>query len=226
MAERRLPDYFTIPQAQDYDDVVSQLDMDIQEEGGPRSFLGMIRTGRRSSQHFCYNVLSPLTQIAMFMSDDQAVEYGNRTASATLAGAVFGHIINEAVYPGINQALGVYGTSEKYVAINSNMLGGAKEKYTSKDTTVAQRLKIGYSAMAARMFSSMDTQTIQTIDHWSKDVVAEPYQEPYFVFGVGFALYAGWDRYTDRMIEDGRGEEVILVHDHVDEPTLPDDVSE
>ena len=201
-----LPEYFAIPDSDDLDDIVDSLDQDIKEEGDAALFLGMIRYERRTSGLFNNHVLRPLSMYALSMEDTDVEGHlrdtQHKRANALLSGMIFGHLINESVYPRIGDVYRPYG----FVYINMNFLNHSQLVEHAKlgGIETGQGRRFGYIAMASAQLQTLSEASLEKIDSWSGELVDPGAHRQTFRDGLGFSMYAAWDEYTDRMDEEGR----------------------
>lgn len=99
----RLEENFRLPSPDDLDDSIAGIDSDIKQEGSAAAFMTMIRDGRKSWESMENRVLAPLAQFAIhyvdLLSDMGTIHDTTPVARAVTKGMLFGHIVNEGVYP-------------------------------------------------------------------------------------------------------------------------------
>jgi len=212
--QHTLPENFQLPTAEDYDTVVARLDEAVQEEGSARLFLGKIRHERRNGYSFQMRTLQPLARTALSLEEmDErglSLDRDHSMANAALAGMVYGHLANEASYPLVGELHHPYDP----ISVTLSMLGGAEASFLKNEgmRTPFGR-QIGYTAMAGYVLRQLSEQSRHVVHGWSEEVIYPSVHHKSFVYGFGTALYAAWDLYSDKLIAEGRADEVALVHE-------------
>lgn len=206
-----LPENFQLPTPDNYDTVVANLDDAIQEEGSARLFLGKIRYERRHSFNFQMQTLRPLARTALTLEEMNeqglSLDSDHPMANAALAGMLYGHFANEASYPLLNEHYYPYSN----IAVNLSMLGDAKVPFRKNEGMLtAFGRQIGYTAMAGHMLRQLSEPSRRVVDDWSKEAIYPSNHHHSFVYGFGLSLYAAWDVYSDKLIAEGREDEVAL----------------
>jgi len=214
------PEYFKVPAGPDYDDLIAGLQDDIEEEGGVRAFLGMIRSERSGSQSFDKSFLLPAGYHALSLEDGYTKEYtmdlpgmgptklisyiardrNHLKANAIMSGMTFGHLMNESNYPEIHTQAIYHG-----IYVNKALMGDQVENFEragGRNTLTGRR--IAYRAMAGYMLGQLNNTSIQTVRTWADELIPNSDFRSDFMYGIGISLYAGWDDYTDMLVQDGR----------------------
>jgi hypothetical protein len=201
-----LPESFNTPSGQDLDDLILGLDQDIREEGDASLFLGLIRYERRNSAIFDLHVLRPLARYALYVeptdSDSQIIDTQHKSANAMMSGMLFGHIVNEAAYPSlceryfpyrqIDVSLGALDYTQLTEFANKGAMGTGEGR------------QLAYEANANVQINALDALSTKAIDGWASDLIPRPENRRLFRMGVGFAMYAAWDTYSDQLLSEGR----------------------
>jgi hypothetical protein len=201
-----LPEYFRLPDSHDHDDLIEGLQKDIDDEGGPRLYLGMIRYQRRMSERFHMRVLNPLSNHALLLEEKNemglTVDRDHRLANAALSGMLFGHVLSEGVYPGLSRIHRTYSA----IGVNTHFMDDkTSETFEMNGTTsTVEGLRIGYTAMAQTVLNGMSGTTIDILKGWSDETLLHPAHQSSFIHGVGLVLYANWDYYADLLSDEGR----------------------
>lgn len=208
----RLPEYFILPKGPDLDDVIDDVHRDVVEEAGARLYLQNLRKARSGGILYDTNVLQHCAQQALGMEpvhkNNKIMDRSHTLANSVLSGMLFGHVVNEGVYPGI----GTTNTPYKRFWVNAAMLGESEQEYDLLGGVATREGAVfGYRVMADYVLNSLSGRSIGQVESWSQDVIPWRDMRENFVFGFGLALYAGWDVYTDLLLAEGRHEEVELI---------------
>ena len=212
-----LPESFQLPTSDNYDTLVDDLHDEIIEEGGAEFLLGKVRYERRNSPTFHIDILQPMAKLALGL---EIMKPGTRVAedsdhllaNSVVSGMLFGNLMNESFYPLLNMSSKFKPYSKLFVY--SNMMGDLRSEYDASgqvETLLGRR--IGYRAMSNFVINQMSDESLTKINSWSDNLVTEPALKPFFLQGVGMSFFTAWDIYSDLMIRDGRGDEVMLVDD-------------
>lgn len=203
----RLPSWFELPTPSDLDDVIENLNQDIIEEGGPSAFLGEVRNTRRSWRSMEYNVLRPLSVHAFCYEDIRALGKPPKTdlaiSRAALSGMLFGHIVNEGVYPNALYEK----TYHTDTPINPELTDEFEDFEALWEKDQPKAYKLGVQAMSTLFIDSLSDTSLQTLSQWGGVTVGADRMQ-HFNFGFGTSLYLAWDAYSDAMLASGNVEKV------------------
>ncbi len=200
----KLPENFKMPSLNDYNDVIQGMDDDIQEIGGAREFLGLIRSQRRSWMSFNGTMLMPAALHVLAMEeqdvDGSLRDQKHTIANIALAGMVFGHIANEALFPLMNQTVQPYLS----IPIHTTLLDDVESAYRKVGgNTTPRGRQIGFSAMSAHILNQLNIDSVVSLNRWSLDIPDSMSGQNNFISGFGLALYAACDAYVHKMQQEG-----------------------
>ena len=213
MLQRKiLPESFHLACGAEYDAHIEKLNDEINQEGDASLYLGKIRYERRNHGSFYLGALAPLARLALSLEVKSPLSsmgtegVPHALAHTAMAGMIFGHLINERIYPDtfLKQ------TPYKEIPVYENLMSEAMI-----DAVVALRnapgwRTVGYRAMAHYMTQQLSDNSLESINRWSSEVIDNTNQRPHFLPGLGLALYTAWDTYSDLMTTEGRGNEVRI----------------
>lgn len=203
----RLESSFRLPTPDDFDDCIAGMDQDIKEEGGPAAFLGTIRSARTNWESMENGVIRPLVRHAFNFEDPlysgRPPQTNLEISRAAFSGMLFGHILNEGLYPRM-QSVRPYNTN---TPINAALISESSnfEALWAKDQPLAYGL--GVQAMSSLFIGSLSTQSLEILSAWGESMVGER-RTGYFNFGFGTSLYLAWDAYSDMVLASGGAEQV------------------
>jgi len=206
-----LPESFYLPTGAQLDETIEQLHQDIQQEGSALFYLGAMRQARRSSQRFNNRVLAPLAARSLRLENEDSngrmQEPDHLRANTAMAGMIFGHMINEPHYPLLTERYHPY----HQMVVNIDLLGTSLPEFISaKGIETPRGRQIGYSAMAGYCLNELNDQSSEYIREWAEEVIHVPERRTVFAFGIGLALYGAKYLYGERLIIDGREEDVTM----------------
>jgi hypothetical protein len=213
-----LPESFNTPNGNDLDDLIDGLDEDIQMEGDASLFLGLVRYERRNSYTFSERVLRPMAQYALGAeytdSDDHIIDRQHKAANAMMSGMIFGHLINEAVYPSLCSIYFPYHS----MPVDLRALNHAQlvEFAEAGAMVTGKGRRIVHETNARIQLNALEPRSVETIDRWASDLIPSTENHLLFRTGVGFAMNAVWDTYTDQLTSEGREYTPLYVTTSVD----------
>lgn len=199
---------FELPSPASFDDYIAGIDSDIQEEGGPAAFLGMIRAERRDWESMENGVLRPLLRHAFNYEDPRCGGNAPKTdllmAKAALSGMLFGHIVNEGAYPRMLHVR-PYNTN---TPINTELAADFTDFEQLWEIDQPRAYRLGVQAMSTLFIDSLSTESLETLSRWSEPMVGIE-RAQHFNFGFGTSLYLAWDAYSDMLNAKGESGQVL-----------------
>lgn len=196
----RLSDYFSLPTSEAFDKVIENIDYEARRiEGDICAVLGIYRVARKSDAGYNLHMLRPLADKALQFEDTnidgERIDQQHQLANAAFSGMIFGDMLNRVTYVRPGKAFYPYDT----IVPNINLLKpGEVVRYAELGLNESgQGRRFVHYKMADLHTNVLAPSSQQIIDAWASRLIPKEEHQNNFRRGLGIALYAAYDLYTD-----------------------------
>ncbi len=198
--DAQLSKYLSLPSGEAFDEVIENIDHKARHiEGGICALLGIYRVERKSEAGYNLHILRPLADTALQLEDTDfdghRIDQQHQLANAAFSGMIFGDILKSVTYVGASRVLYPYYT----IVPNINLLKpGEVVRYAELGLNgTGQGRRFAHYKMADLHTNVLALSSQQTINAWASRLIPKQEHQNDFRRGLGIALYAAYDLYTD-----------------------------